>query len=99
LTDLTRKEGRFQWNGRAEEAFATLKEAFTKHPMLKHFDSKLPIYIYTDASGYAISGILCQKYDNILYPVAFYSRKMDTAERNYGTPDQELLVIVKSLKH
>lgn len=99
LTNLTKKEGRFEWTAQAEGAFQALKGAFTKHLMLKHFDPNLPCYIYTDASGYAISGVLCQKYDGILHPVAFYSRKMDTAERNYGTPDQELLAIVKSMKH
>ena len=31
-------------------------------------------------------------------PVAFMSRKWNAAERNYGTPDQEMLAIVESFR-
>ena len=45
------------------------------------------IVLQTDASGYAIAGILNQ-YDGFgtLQPVSFYSRKCTPAEQNYATP-------------
>ena len=42
----------------AKLAFSRLKQAFTKAPILHHFDSKCYIWIETDASHYAIGGIL-----------------------------------------
>jgi RNase H-like domain found in reverse transcriptase/Integrase zinc binding domain len=38
-------------------------------------------------------------HDSKLHPVAFWSRKLLPAEENYGAPDQEMLAIVKSVKH
>jgi hypothetical protein len=76
-------------------------------PVLQHFDPEKPIRIETDASGFAIAGILTQpgnpmatdrRTDAHWHPVAFWSRKMIPAERNYDTHDQELLAIVKSFK-
>ena len=54
----------------------------------------------TDASGYAIGGILSQQDDEgHWHPVAFFSRKMIPAERNYETHDAELLAIVEAFRH
>jgi hypothetical protein len=97
-----KKSGPFRLTEPAREAFRVLKEAFTKAPMLLHFDPEKPIRLITDASGFAISGILHQPADGPSgewHPVAFWSRKMIPAECNYETHDQELLAIVMSLKH
>lgn len=47
-------------NSKARETFDHLKQAFIKAPILHHFDLERHIWIETDASGYAISGILSQ---------------------------------------
>ena len=102
LTDLLkRKPGdKWEWTRAADLAFHKLKRAFTDAPILQHFDPTKPITLQTDASGFAIAGILNQ-YDGfgVLRPVAFYSRKCTAAEQNYDTYDRELLPIVKSFKH
>lgn len=84
----------------AIQAFNRLKQAFVTAPVLRHFDVKLPIRVETDASGHAICGILCQQdEDGHWHSVAYYSRKMIPAERNYETHDAELLAIVEAFKH
>ena len=45
----------------AREAFNQLRQAFTKAPILRHFDPECHIQIETDASGYAIGGVLSQR--------------------------------------
>ncbi len=45
----------------ARRSFQELRANFTTPPFLFHFDAKRPIKLETDASGYAISGILSQK--------------------------------------
>jgi hypothetical protein len=42
-------------------SFAELRNVFTKAPVLTHFDPAGPIYLETDASGFAIAGIISQQ--------------------------------------
>ena len=44
----------------AREAFNQLNQAFTKAPILRHFDPECHIQIESDASGYGIGGVLSQ---------------------------------------
>ena len=74
--------------------------------MLVHFNPERPIRLETNASRFAIAAILSQLVPaGVLAekaewrPVAFYSKKMEPAERNYETHDSELLAIVKAFVH
>jgi hypothetical protein len=54
--------------------------------------------LYTNASDYATSAILEQ--DDALrhsHPVAFYSKSLQPAKRNYKIHDKELLAIIHAL--
>ena len=88
-----------EWTQEAELAFRKLKKAFIDAPILQHFDEAKPIILQTDASGFAIAGILIQ-YDGFgtLRPVNFYSRTCSPAEQNCDTYDRELLAIVETMK-
>jgi RNase H-like domain found in reverse transcriptase/Reverse transcriptase (RNA-dependent DNA polymerase) len=83
----------------AKQAFRKLQQAFAETVLMYHFDPTLPTRLETDSSGFAICGILTQlnSFGNWV-PVAFYSRKMSSHERNYGIHDQELLAIVESFR-
>jgi hypothetical protein len=101
ISDLLKKEasGKWEWTQHAEIALQKLKRAFTEAPILQHFDPEKPITLQTDASGFAIAGILNQ-FDGfgVLRPTSFYSRKCTPAEQNYDTYDRELLAIVVAMK-
>ena len=77
------------------------KQAFTDAPILQHFDPGRHIRIETDASGYAISGVLSQMTSETgqWHLVAYYSRKMIPAEMRYEMHDAELLAIVEAFKN
>ena len=99
LTDLTKKDIRFEWSDSCQEAFETLKNKFTEAPILVHYLSDRPTVIETDASDYALGAVLSQVCDDKrLHPVAFHSRKFKTAEVNYDIHDKEMLAIVVALK-
>ena len=85
----------------AKLAFAQLKQAFTEAPILRHFDPKRHIRLETDASGYAIGGVLSQLdiETGQWHPVAYFSRKMIPAETRYETHDGELLAIIEAFKN
>jgi len=66
--------------------------------ILKHYDPDRPALLETDASDFAIAGILSQKFkDGKIHPVRFVSRKLSPAELNYDVYDKEMLAIVFSL--
>ena len=62
-------------------------------------DLEKQIWVYADASDYAIGSEISQLDENgKRRPVLFYSRKLIPAEMNYSTADKELLAIVQTLK-
>ena len=85
----------------ARQAFIKLKQAFIEALILNHFNPEYYIQIETDTSSYAISEIFSQlTSDNSgqWYLVAFFSRKMISAETQYETYNIELLAIVEVFK-
>ena len=83
----------------AKQAFTQLRQAFTKAPILWHFDPECHIQIETNVSSYAIGGVLSQLTDSgQWHPVAYYFRKMIPAETWYKTHDDEVLAIVEAFQ-
>ena len=102
LTDLTQVKLGEGWSWGADErrAFNTLKQALTGAPVLAHPDPQRQWTVQTDASGLAIGGVLSQKQDDgLMRPVAFWSKKLSSAERNYSATERELMAIVEAAKH
>jgi hypothetical protein len=99
LHNLLRHDQPFEWTPACQTAFEDLKKVITTEPVLKAPHHDLPYYLETDLSGFADSGILLQKHDGKFHPIEFYSSSLSPAERNYTTPDQEFLAIVKSLTY
>jgi len=98
LTRLTRKD-KLEWNAEADQAFETLKKAFTTAPILTHPDFQKLFFLETDASDFALGAILSQPdKDGCLHPIAFHSRKFTAAKINYEIHDKELLAIVNSFQ-
>jgi hypothetical protein len=83
----------FEWGPSQEQAFADLKAAVTSAPVLQPFRTNAQHLVMADASSVGLGAVLLQAdTDNDLFrPVAFHSRKLSPAERNYPTREQELL--------
>ena len=100
LTDLTKKNIKFDWNNECEVAFQKLKELFVKEPILATFNPELDTQLEPDSSGWAVGGALTQldPISKKWRPVAFFSAKHLPAECNYDIHDKELLAIIKCVK-
>jgi hypothetical protein len=61
--------------------------------MITFPDFSKPFHIYTDASATQLGAVITQD-DK---PIAFYRRKLNSAQKRYTTSEQELLSIIESL--
>ena len=99
LTRLTRKNIPWKFDSSCQDAFNSLKKAFTSAPILTHWIPDAQLIVETDASDYALAAILSVvNEDNEVHPVAFHSRTFTAAELNYDTHDKELLAIFEAFK-
>ena len=100
LTDLTKKDVKFEWTEREQAAFELLQYRLTSADVLVHPNPKRPYTVTTDASDFATSGVLSQEQDNgTVRPIAYFSRKMNDTERRYATHDKELLALILAVEH
>jgi hypothetical protein len=73
--------------------------AVSTAPGLRHVDSEREVIIETDVSDYGSAGELSQQDDEeVLHPVAYYSKTHSPAECNYGIEYSELIAISKPLE-
>ena len=98
LHELTGNK-KYEWEKAQQTAFQQLKDAVTKAPVLILPDLSKPFRLETDASQVAIGAVLSQQdQQNQWHPIAFRSRTLNQAERNYDTMERELLAIIDALK-
>ena len=98
LNNLLKKDQKFEWTTRCQQAFDLLKKRFTEEPVLMMPDHTKPFQIETDASKYATGAVLTQLDANgDRHPVSFISKTLSPAERNYDIYDRELLAIIRAL--
>ena len=100
MTDLLKKDSLFLWGDSQEKAFQALKQALITSPVLILPDFTKEFYLATDASDIGIGSCLMQYGDSDrLQVIAYYSRKLNEAERKYSVTDKESLAVIESLKH
>lgn len=99
ITNLLRKNSEFQWGAEQQNVFDTIKQMLVKEPILAIFDKEKQIHLFTDASTKGIGAVLKQQHNNILKPVHYFSRSLQSYQRNYTITELECLAIVESLKH
>ncbi|GFT39126.1 retrovirus-related Pol polyprotein from transposon 17.6 [Trichonephila clavipes] len=91
LQSLLKSGVEFHWGPEEVEAFNSLKKALT----IQYWGctTKELTEIHTDASGYGI-GCLVQIQNNVEKVIAYASRTLTKAEKNYSTTERECLAIV-----
>jgi hypothetical protein len=66
MTELLKKEIKFHWDNKCEEAFHTLRKLLTTAPVLAQPNSTQPFDVYCDASGTGLGCVLCKTTESLL---------------------------------
>ncbi|KAL6062843.1 Retrovirus-related Pol poly from transposon [Balamuthia mandrillaris] len=86
------------WNKNCDEAISALRRILSSPPVLSKPDPSLPFLVGTDASQYGVGAVLYQEStDGIRRYIAFASRALNAAQRNYPATKRELLAVVFAL--
>lgn len=86
------------WTDTSNSAFLQAKEALKAATFLHFPVPDAETSIVTDASDYAIGGVLQQKVNDIWQPLAFFSKKLKPAETRYSAFSRELLAVYLCVK-
>jgi len=100
LYDMVRKDQKWEWMERQEEAFRELKERFTKKPMLVAPDLDKKMRMEVDASDYTTRGVLSMECkDRRWRLVAYLLKSLNETKRNYKIHDKEMLAVIRGLEN
>ena len=100
LTALLRKDVKFVWDQKCEEAFKSLKASLTSSPILAYPKFDKEFILYTDASGTAISYILGQRNsDGKEVVISYGGRSLRDSERRWGITEKEGLAMIEGIRH
>ncbi|MBA3569363.1 MAG: DDE-type integrase/transposase/recombinase, partial [Pyrinomonadaceae bacterium] len=111
LNALTQKDKPWRWGEAEQKAFDTMKQALVHATTLAlpvRNRPDLQYVVTTDASMNGIGASITQVVrkdtphetsNTVGAPLAFFSRKLNPAERNYGTSEQECLALIAAVKH
>ena len=95
LHKMMRKEMKWSWEERQQRAFKELKERFMTELVLVTPDLDKKMRVETDVSDFATGRVLSMKCEDEKWrPVAYISKLLNEAKRNYEIHNKEMLVII-----
>ena len=94
LTNLLKKDQKFEWSDTCQHSFEELRQRLTTAPVLALPSGKDGYVVYNDASKQGLGCVLMQNGRVI----TFASRQLNKHEQNYPAHDLELAAVVFTLK-
>jgi hypothetical protein len=98
LTSLTSSKVKFEWQSSHQHAVDKIKkvigievQVLLCYPDFNKTDS---FHLYTDASDHQLGAVIMQDKN----PIVFYSRKLNTAQKQYTSTERELLSAIQTCK-
>ncbi|XP_054723056.1 uncharacterized protein K02A2.6-like [Uloborus diversus] len=94
LYELLKEKQAWEWGATQKEAFTKVKETLRSSSLLMHFDNAKEVVLACDASPYGLGAVLSHETKDGDRPIAFASRSLTKAERNYSHIEKEALALV-----
>ncbi|CAG8646799.1 14046_t:CDS:1, partial [Racocetra fulgida] len=99
LNKLLQKDVEFIWTEEHNKIFNYLKQYLITAPILQYSDYNEPFIIFTDASYQGLEAILSQVKDRKEHIIAYASRTLTPAKKNYSTVKLECLAVIQAIKY
>ena len=90
LRELLKKNVPWHWDPHHEASLKALKKALSTAPVLRYYSTTDPIVISCDSSSQGLGAVLLQNGQ----PIAYASKALTHAEKNYAQIEKETLAIV-----
>jgi hypothetical protein len=99
LTELLKKNHEWRWHKEQENSWEQMKNALASTSILVHYSGKKELRLECDASPYGVGAVISHVMeDGTARPVAYASRSLSSAEKNYPQIEREALAIVFGVK-
>ena len=99
LNNLLKVKTKWDWTQDCNEAFLDIKKCLSTSPVLAHFDPNERLVVACDASPYGVAAVLSHRYaSGSERPIAYASRTLSPAEKNYSQNDREALAVMFGVK-
>ena len=89
IQELLHKDCKFEWTETRQRALEEIKERMTTAPIIACPNYTLPFYLQTDASDVGIGSVLFQRDGENELVIAYRSRSLRPAEKNYTTTEKD----------
>ena len=94
LYALEKKGEKWRWEGPEQTAFENTKKLLMSAPVLQHFKPAEQLVLTVDASPYGLGAVLSHPEPGGDRPIAFASRTLSAAEKNYSQLDKEACAVL-----
>ena len=96
LKEMTKlnKGKKFLWNEKAGRAFETAKNRLSDEKIISFANFELPFILVTDASNYAVAGVLMQIQDGKQRIISCVSKTLDETQCRWSATERECFAIV-----
>ena len=99
LNQLLKSDVKWKWSTACDKSLFKVKQRLVSSRVLVHYDCELPLRLATDASDYGVGAVISHVFPNgEEKPIAFASRTLTQAEKNYPQIEKEALSIVYGVK-
>ncbi|PIK35890.1 hypothetical protein BSL78_27280 [Apostichopus japonicus] len=88
----------FVWTQECETALNEVKQLLSSSKVLVHYDPRGELHLATDASPRGVGAVISHIIDGVERPIAYASRSLTQAERNYSQLEREALAIIFATK-
>ena len=100
MKEMTRlsKGKKFIWNEKAQNAFETAKNRLSDEKIIFFADFSLPFILITDASNFAVAGVLMQIQNGKQRIISCVSKTLDETQCRWSATERECYAIVFAIE-